>query len=170
MIRPVIHCDHPPQRGWPAYVLQRFMAPLGDTTLIDPIFATEAHRGDREWFQSRLGDYRFRLATAEESRIARECDYFARCILVRRFDESTRVAIAVPLNSKTRRLCELLAMFSGEASEFRIEQGMSRLWHSLWPWRIRDRTFRSALAAIPRTAPNPKSPPFQRMINHHAEA
>jgi hypothetical protein len=147
--------------------MQQFSAEIGHPELIYPLLALEAHRGDREWFNGRSIDYRIRTATAEESRIAIECEYFARCVLVRRFDDSTRVAVAVPLHSKTRRLCELLAMYSSDASEFRIEQGMSRLWHSLWPWRIRDVTFRSALNRIPRAAPNSKSPPLQRMINHH---
>jgi hypothetical protein len=169
MIRPVIHRDDPPPLNFYAYAVQQFSGEIGYSALVYPMIALEAHRGDREWFNGRSIDYRFRLATAEESRIAITCEYFSRCVLVRRFDNSTRVAVAVPLNSKARRLCELLTMYNGEASEFRIEQGMSRLWHSLWPWRIRDRTFRSALARIPRVAPSNKSPPLQRIIKRHVQ-
>ena len=136
----------------PKYWAQRLQFSIGGKSELLRLLVAEApNKSDAGFFARKTIDYRIRAATPDERRIAIECGFFASHVLVKRFDDATRVVIPVPLNLKNRQLLRILSLYSGGATEFRLEQSMSRLYRQLLPWRIREVIFARAFRDLPRS-------------------
>jgi hypothetical protein len=78
--------------------------------------------------------------------------------LWRRFNDDTRLALAIPTYKNPRRLLELLAALDRGAAESRIDQLGGRLFRSLFPSRVTDaRLSRILRENLPRVYPQSHS-------------
>jgi hypothetical protein len=152
VITPVVIDRRMPGTYDPKYWAQRLQFSIGGKSeLLKVLVAEVPSKSDAGFFARKTIDYRIRAATTDERRIAIECGFFASHVLVKRFDGATRLLIPVPLNLKNRQLLRVLSLYSEDATEFRLEQAMSRLYRQLLPWRIREMTFARAFRDLPRS-------------------
>jgi hypothetical protein len=99
------------------------------------------------------------IRTAKPLRLrVKELGTFASHAIEWQFDDETRLVLPVPLLRGTRQLLELLAIQDLNATAFRVDQGLAKLFRSLLPTRIKETTFSQIFREnLPRVQAESKS-------------
>jgi len=122
--------------------------------------AVDVHAVDK--FSAMPKYRRFRvIRTTKPLRLrVKELGTFASHAVEWQFDDATRLVLPIPLFRGTRQLLELLAMRDLDATAFRVDQSLAKLFRSLLPTRIKEATLSQIFREnLPRVQAESKSSP-----------